>query len=87
MSVRSSSLISDRPVALVQQGRDLLLPGGGAEWKAVDEYHRLPGTMILVVQIDGRGVLHADSQIGHPTLLFPRVRARRDIVASTGSVM
>ena len=45
-------VVGDDPVAGLQQGRDLLVPGAAAERVAVDQHHRLAGAMILVIDLD-----------------------------------
>ena len=45
-------VIGDDPVAGLEQGRDLLVPAAAAERVAVDQYHRLAGAMILVMDLD-----------------------------------
>ena len=45
-------VVGDDPVAGLEQGRDLLVPGAAAERVAVDQHHRLADAMILVIDLD-----------------------------------
>src|SRR6516225_11149176 len=63
-------VVGDHPVPGCQQGRDLPVPGAAAKWVAVDQHHWRPRPVILIVQVDGTGVLGADTDIRHWILLF-----------------
>src|SRR5262249_23088599 len=58
-------VVGDDPVAGLQQGWDLLVPGPAAERVPVDQYHRLAGAVILVVDLDVCGVFLSDGDGGH----------------------
>src|SRR5215471_6845935 len=58
-------VVGDDPVAGLQQGRDLLVPGPAAERVPVDQHHRLAGAVIFVVDIDVAGILPANGDLGH----------------------
>jgi len=45
-------VIGDDPVAGLEQGGDLLVPGTAAERIAVDQHHRLASAVILVMDLD-----------------------------------
>jgi len=60
-----AAVIGDHAVAGFQQDRDLLVPGPAAERVAVDQHHRLSGAVVLVVNLDGVGVLLPDGDLCH----------------------
>jgi hypothetical protein len=61
----TSPVLADDPVAGREQDRELLVPGPAAERVAVDEDHRRTAAVVLVVKVDGHGVLGAEGDDGH----------------------
>jgi hypothetical protein len=64
-----ATVVGDAPVAGAQQHPFLPLPGVEVEGVAVDEHDRLPGAVVLVVQVDVGAVLGADGDERHGGLL------------------
>jgi hypothetical protein len=60
-----TSASGDDPVAGLQQGRDLLVPGPAAERVSVDQDHGLARAVVFVVDLDVGGVFPVDGNRGH----------------------
>src|SRR5438067_9871488 len=58
-------VVGDRPVAGLQQDRDLLVPCTPAQGVAVDQNHRRSRAGVLVVQVDGPRILLANLDVRH----------------------
>jgi hypothetical protein len=58
-------VVGDHPVAGIQQGWDLLVPGAAAERVPVDQHHRPAGAVIVVIDLDVCVVFLSDSYCGH----------------------
>src|SRR5213079_615799 len=54
---------------MLQQHRDLLIPGTAAEWVAMDQDDRPSRAVVFVVQVDRARVLLADIDVRHSFLL------------------
>ncbi|EKX67817.1 hypothetical protein STRIP9103_07447, partial [Streptomyces ipomoeae 91-03] len=61
----TATVVGDDPVTGVQQSGALSLPRVPVQRKAVDEHDGLPGTVVLVVEIDVGGVLLANCDVRH----------------------
>src|SRR5207244_13088211 len=61
----AAPVVSDDPVPGLQQYAFLLLPGVPVQRVAVDQHHRLPGAVVLVVDPDGLRVLLPDGDLSH----------------------
>jgi hypothetical protein len=69
----AAPVISDHPVAGLQQDAFLLLPGVPVQRVAVNQHDRLAGAVVFVVDLDVLGVLPADGDLSH-CLAFLLVR-------------
>jgi hypothetical protein len=62
------TIVCDDAEAMLTEKKHLVIPGIGAEWPAVAEDDRLTLAPILVVEIDGLGILSTDGDVGHGVL-------------------
>ena len=62
---KAAAVIGDDAVSGLQQDTFLLLPGVSVQWVSVDQDDRLPGAVILVVDVDVVGVFLANGDRGH----------------------
>jgi hypothetical protein len=52
----SSAVIGDDALTGLQKDRNLLPPGGPAQWVAMDQNYRVSGPVVLVMELDVTGV-------------------------------
>src|SRR5262249_5606721 len=63
-------VVGDHPAAHVQQDRDLLVPRPAAEGVTMDQYHRRPGPVVFVVELDRARVLGTHVHVRHECALL-----------------
>src|SRR3954447_2510039 len=61
----AAAVVGDDAKASVQERPDLLLPRAAAEREAMDQHDRPPTINVVVMNLDGRGVLLADADGRH----------------------
>jgi hypothetical protein len=61
----AAAVVGDDPVPGLQKDAFLLFPGVPVERVAVDQHDRLPGAVVLVVDLDVFAVLPADGHLCH----------------------
>jgi hypothetical protein len=69
---KAAAVVGDDAVSGVQQDAFLLFPGVPVQWVSVDQDNRLPGAVILVVEVDVVGVFFSDGDDGHGGPFPPR---------------
>ena len=73
-SAVAAAVVGDAAIAVGGQKDHLVFPGVGAQRPAVAEDDGLPAAPVLVVKVDGPGVLPIDREMWHPDLVFPGKR-------------
>ena len=61
----ASAVVGDYMVACVEQDWELFLPASTAQWVSIDEYDRLAGTMVLVLEINTARILTTNTNVWH----------------------
>src|SRR5262249_8276696 len=67
---KPAPVIGDNAAPLLQQRRDLLIPGAATQWKAMNQDDWPSGAVVFIVQVDCASVLLADRDVRHRFLLF-----------------
>jgi len=62
---KSPAVIGDDAITGFQKNGYLPLPGAPAQRITMDQDHRLPSAVVLIVEINVAGVFLADSNVGH----------------------
>jgi hypothetical protein len=60
---KPSAIVGDDTLTAGQKSRELLLPGGPAQWISVDKDYGVTRAMVFVVEIDVTGVFFADINV------------------------
>src|SRR5262245_34207779 len=70
----AAAVVRDDAVAALEKRRKLFLPGASRERPAVNQDHRLPRAVVLVIEVDRARVFLSDRHVGHAALLSARMR-------------
>src|SRR4029077_19085317 len=66
---KAAPVVGDHPATMLQQHRDLLIPGTATEWVAMDQDNRPSRAVVFIIQVDRARVLLADLDVRHSFLL------------------